>query len=152
MRDDERPADCEHDAIETAGQNDTDAVAPRDEANEDEPFDESLTDEIAALIDDGRTFAEAEFAFQKTRAAVAGKSIGMAAGFAVVALVALHVTLLALAVGMVIALQPHVSIWGAIAIVVGGLLLVTVLLALAAKRRADHLAILFGSSDSKDDA
>lgn len=109
-------------------------------------FDESLTEEIAALIDDGRTYAEAELAFQKTRAVIAGKSIGFALAFAVVALITLHIAVLALAVGMVIALEPLVTIWGAIAIVVGVLLLTTALLLLLAKKNADRLGLLFGSS------
>lgn len=146
MRDDERPAEREHDALDPVGSHDPDAEAsPSPQGDEYDPLDESLTEELAALIDDGRTYAEAELAFQKTRAKFAGKSVGAAAGFLVVAIVTLHIAVLALAVGMLIALQPLVTIWGAIAIVVGALLVATALLVLAAKRRADRLKLLFGS-------
>ncbi|QUL38790.1 phage holin family protein [Erythrobacter sp. JK5] len=107
--------------------------------------DEGLFEELAALVDDGRTYAEAEIAFQKTRASLAGRSVGMAAVFAVLAIIALHIAFLALAVGLVIALAPLVSIWGAIAIVVGALLLLVALLARAAMRQGTRIGALFES-------
>ena len=116
------------------------------------PFDESITEELAALIDDGKTYVEAELAFQKTRVTIAGKSVGIALGLAVVALILLHIAFLALAVGLVIALQPLVSIWGAIAIVVGGLLLLTGLLALAALKRGKLVGAMFANDKAGDDA
>ena len=82
----------------------------------------TLRDDITALVDDARTYAEAEIAFQKTRAGLAGKTAGRALGLLVLAVVLLHIALIALAVGAVIALAPLVTIWGAIAIVVGVLL------------------------------
>ena len=115
------------------------------------PFDESITEELAALIDDGKTYAEAELAFQKTRATIAGKSIGIALGLAIVAIILLHIAFLALAVGLVIALQPLVTIWGAIAIVVGGLLLLTGLLGLAALKRGKLVGAMFASDKAGDD-
>ncbi|NBC88649.1 MAG: hypothetical protein GVX90_04000, partial [Alphaproteobacteria bacterium] len=57
--------------------------------------DGSLTDQLAALIDGTRTYAEAEFNFQKTRASLAGKNAGIALGLVVVAVVVLHVAVLA---------------------------------------------------------
>lgn len=111
-------------------------------------FDESLTDEIAALIDDGRTYATAEIEFQKARAALAGRSVGFAAGFVVVALILLHIALLALAVGMVMALEPLVTIWGAIAIVVGVLLLGVGLLVHRAAAHGKLLGKLFSNAET----
>lgn len=146
MRDDDGRTGTEHDAPDPSDA--SPQTTASDEAVDAEPdFDESLTDEIAALIDDGRTYAQAEIAFQKTRAKIAGKSIGLAIALIVVAVITLHIAVLALAVGMVIALQPLVTIWGAIAIVVGVLLLVTVLLALKAKGHASRLGSLFQSTD-----
>lgn len=150
MRDDETPAAGERDALTATGTDDAEATPPADtddNAGED-PFDESITEELSALIDDGRTYAEAEIAFQKTRAKFAGKNIGTAIGFVVVAIITLHIAILALAVGMVIALEPLVTIWGAIAIVVGFLLLATAFLAFKAKKRAERLKVMFGSSGS----
>ena len=116
----------------------------------DEPFEETLVEEIGALIGDGQTYAEAEFAFQKTRAKFAGKLIGLSAALLIVAIVLFHIAMLALAVGLVIALTPLVTIWGAILIVVGGLLLLVVVLALMAKSRASKVSVLFSSSKDGD--
>ncbi|MDC8753232.1 phage holin family protein [Erythrobacter sp. sf7] len=109
----------------------------------------ALREEIAVLADDARTYAEAEVAFQKTRAAIAGKTAGHAVVLLVLALVLLHIALIALAVGAVIALAPLVSIWGAIAIVVGVMLCGVVLLVLRARRDGELLAALFESDGSK---
>ncbi|MEL7189562.1 MAG: phage holin family protein [Pseudomonadota bacterium] len=113
-------------------------------------FDDSITSEIAALIDDGRTYAKAEVAFQKIRAKIAGKHIAIALVCGIIAIVLLHIAFLALAVGLVIALAPLVTIWGAIGIVVGALVLLVVLLGLKAKSSGQKLAGLF-ASDEKDE-
>ncbi len=109
--------------------------------------DESVIEELSALIDNGRTYAAAELKFQKTRAALAGRSIGIAAACVVVAIILLHIAFLALAVGLVMALDPLVGIWGAIGIVFGGLLLVTGLLGWIALKNAQKLGHLFSSAD-----
>jgi len=119
-----------------------------DGQTESEPsFDDSLVEELAALIDDGKTYAEAELAFQKGRAALAGKSIGIAAALVVVAIILLHIAFLALAVGLVMALAPLVTIWGAISIVVGGILLLVALLGYGAFSKAKLLGAVFASGD-----
>lgn len=153
MYDDERTAEGRRDVPYPS---DTDSapappVGSDSDLNEADPdYDESLTDELAALIDDGRTYAEAEIAFQKTRAKLAGRSVGKAIGFAAVALITLHIAVLALAVGMVIALEPLVTIWGAIAIVVGVLLAVTVWLVLKARNNGSRAGELFSSGSEGD--
>ncbi|MDJ0641366.1 MAG: phage holin family protein [Erythrobacter sp.] len=114
-------------------------------------FDESLVEELAALIDDGKTYAEAELAFQKGRAALAGRSVGIALALVVVAIILLHIAFLALAVGLVMALAPLVTIWGAIAIVVGGLLLLVGLLGYSAYSHGKLLGALFAKA-SDDEA
>jgi tetrahydromethanopterin S-methyltransferase subunit G len=107
----------------------------------------ALRDEVAALVEDARTYAEAEIAFQKTRAGIAGKRAGRALGLLVVALVLLHIALIALAVGAVIALAPLVTIWGAIGIVVGVLLAGVAALVVLAAGDGRMLAALFGGED-----
>ncbi len=114
-------------------------------------FEESLVEEAAALIDDGKTYLEAELAFQKTRAGIAGKSAAMAALFAVIALILLHIAFLALAVGLVIALEPIATIWGAIGLVFGGLLLLVLLLVWGAARNGLRIAAMFAGDKSKDE-
>ena len=115
-------------------------------------FDASIVDELAALIDDGKTFAQAEVAFQKTRATLAGKNVGMAVAVGVVAVVLLHIALLGLAVGLVIALQPVMAIWGAITIVVGVLLIATALLVRMAVARGKLVAAMFAANKDGGDA
>lgn len=105
----------------------------------------ALRDEVTALVEDARTYAEAEVAFQKTRAGLAGKHGGRAIVMLVLALVLLHIALIALAVGAVIALAPLVTIWGAIAIVVGVMLLGVALLVRAAMADGKVLSAMFGS-------
>ena len=109
-------------------------------------YDETLGDEIATLIDDGRNYAAAEVQFQKTRAKLASRHAGVAGLAIAVALVTFHIALLALAVGLVIALEPHVTIWGAVAIVVGGLLVITAILANLAVKRGRKLRALYSQS------
>ena len=123
------------------------------EAGSDPHIDPSLMEEASTLIDNARTYAEAELGFQKTRAAYSGQLVGIALGLVIVALILLHIAFLALAVGLVLAFEPLVTIWGAIAIVFGGLLVVVGLLGWGAFTRVKKLGKLFSSSDEeKDDA
>ena len=110
---------------------------------------ESLRDDIAVLVEDARTYAEAEMAFQKTRATIAGKVAGRAVVYAVLALLLLHLALIALAVGAVIALAPLVTIWGAIGIVVGVLLLGVLMLLLRARDNGLMLSGMFGGGEGR---
>lgn len=109
----------------------------------------ALREDVAALVDDARTYAEAEIAFQKTRAGLAGKHGARALLWAVLALLLLHIALITFAVGAVMALAPLVTIWGAIAIVVGALLVATALLGLKALRNGKMLSAMFGSGDAR---
>ncbi|WP_066528245.1 phage holin family protein [Erythrobacter sp. CCH5-A1] len=108
----------------------------------------ALRDDVTALVEDARNYAEAEIAFQKTRAALAGKHGARALGMLVLALVLLHIALIALAVGAVIALAPLVTIWGAIAIVVGVMLIGVAVLVMSALKDGKLLAAMFGSGDA----
>lgn len=126
--------------------------AAQDDALPDETLSDketSLSADIAALIDSGCTYAEAELAFQKTRAALAGDNAAKAIGALVLALVLLNIALTALAIGAVLALQPLITIWGAIAVVVGALLLGAGLLARSAKARGKLLGVLFGEGSGQ---
>ena len=107
----------------------------------------ALRDDVAALVEDARTYAEAEIAFQKTRASLAGKKAGRALVLLVLALVLLHIALIALAVGAVIALAPLVTIWGAIAIVVGVLLIGVALLVWSASGDGKALSAMFDAGE-----
>ncbi|AUX69887.1 hypothetical protein CHX26_10650 [Porphyrobacter sp. HT-58-2] len=108
---------------------------------------DSLRDDITTLVEDARTYAEAEIAFQKTRAGIAGKRGARALVLLVLAVVLLHIALIALAVGAVIALAPLITIWGAIGLVVGVMLLGVALLVMGAVSDGKLLAAMFGSED-----
>lgn len=108
----------------------------------------SLKDDLVDLVEDARTYAAAEIAFQKTRAGLAGKTVGRALVFLVLALVLLNLALIALAVGAVIALAPLVTIWGAIAIVVGVLLLGVALLVMGAVSDGKTLGAMFSGDEA----
>ncbi|WP_068076734.1 phage holin family protein [Novosphingobium lentum] len=104
----------------------------------------ALFDSLRALIDDGQTLAEAEIAFQKVRARyVLGRAKGIAA-LAVLGLFLAFFTLVALVVGLLLALTPLVGPWGALAIVGAALLAGTALCALVIARRVARIkAVLF---------
>ena len=111
------------------------------------PADDSIFEELSTLIDDAGLYVTAELAFQKARARLAGKSLGIAAFAIIVAIILLHIALIALAVGVVMALEPLVTIWGAIAIVVGVMLTGVVWLGYVALSRARLLSQLFASPE-----
>lgn len=123
------------------------ASGPDHAADEDAVGFSALKDDLTHLVEDARTYAAAEIAFQKTRAGLAGKAAGRALVMLVLALVLLNLALVALAVGAVIALAPLVTIWGAIGIVVGVLLTGVVLLVMRAARQGKVLSAMFGPGD-----
>lgn len=88
----------------------------------------SLVEDLEALIDDGQTYLSAELSYQKTRVSFVSdrlkKTIALAIGAAVVGLLAA----IGLTVGLIIALTPLLTGWGATAVVVLSLLLVAFLL------------------------
>ena len=95
----------------------------------------SLRDDVEALIEDGKTYLETELVYQKSRAAfVADRAKGaviygaMAAAFGVLALIGLTV-------GLIIALIPLLTAWGASAFVVGLLLIAALIAMRVASRR-----------------
>ena len=105
--------------------------------------DHSLRDDVRALIDDGKTYVEAELQFQKSRVALVANRGRSGAIFAVGAVLLLHLTLITLAVGAVYALAPAIGRWGAVAVVVGLLLIGGIVLGVIAKRRFGALSMAF---------
>jgi hypothetical protein len=102
-----------------------------------------IKDELAALVEDGKTYAEAEIAFQKTRlsfAADRGKSVII---LGLLALGFVHLMLIALVVGSVIALAPMVGGWAAMGIVVGVLLLATLIFGLIIRSKVKQVSEAF---------
>jgi len=120
-----------------------DATPPSSTCSPAPDFDESIIEELGGLIEDAGLYATAELAFQKNRAKLAGKNVAIAALAIVLALILLHLSLIALAVGMVMALEPIFTIWGAIGIVVGIMLLATIALVMIAWSKARLLSEIF---------
>lgn len=83
------------------------------------PRDEpSLMADVEALVADGRTYLEAEFNFQKTRARFTVDRLKWVAVYGAGAFALLHLALIGLTVGLVIALTPLTGPWIATGIVV----------------------------------
>lgn len=123
----------EHDSVigESAGEH-----APVDSTAGAEP---SLVEDVKALVDDGKTYLEAELQFQKSRAALAVSLGKTGAAYGVAAAAFLHLALIGLVVGLIFSLTPVLTAWGATAVVVAVLLIVGALLGLAATRRFARL-------------
>ncbi len=99
----------------------------------------SLLDDVHALIDDGKTYLEAELSFQKTRAAFVADRAKSTMVFGMVAALLGFLALVGLTVGSIIALTPLLTAWGASALVVAILLAAAALAVRAAARKWSSL-------------
>lgn len=104
-----------------------------------EAEDPTFAEDLQQLVQEARMLAQAEFAFQKTRAAYAGAEAKNIALFGVIAAVLVFFAVMALVVGAIIALSPALTAWGATAAVTLSLLLVAAICALAAKSRLGRM-------------
>jgi hypothetical protein len=96
--------------------------------------DEPIGDVVARLLSSARSYAEAEIDRQTLRAALLGAGVRTTALLVLVALILLFASLVALMIGLVIALAPLLTAVGAaLAVALGGIL-VSVALALLARR------------------
>ena len=95
----------------------------------------SLIDDVRQLAVDGRTLLEAELAYQKSRATLAGQTAKGMAGWIALALALVFFALMALVMGLLLALTPLIGGWLAMLAVVLGPLLAAALSGLAAKRK-----------------
>ena len=112
--------------------------------------DVSLTDTLLALIDDGQTLFEAEMAYARARASYGwGRAKGIVA-LLLLALAFAFFTLVALVVGLLLALTPLLTPWGALAVVglgLGGLAALCFATAVRRFRKA-RAALLGKDTDS----
>lgn len=125
----------------------TDAEPPLIAEQTADPAERSLVEDVRQLVSDGRTLLEAELAYQKSRAAVAGQGAKGIAGWAALALALLFFTLMALVLGMTLALSASLGPWIATAIMVVGLLLTAGLSGMAAARRWERMARQLSDTD-----
>lgn len=107
----------------------------------------SLLEDLEYLIADLRTWLDAELSFQKSRAALVSNRIKtILAAVAVAGLLAV-LALIGLTVGLIIALTPLITAWGATAVVVLLLLLIAYLLIRRAARAWRDIQAATGSSE-----
>ncbi|GGA03159.1 hypothetical protein GCM10010923_10000 [Blastomonas marina] len=90
----------------------------RNEKTPGSPAERSLVDDVHQLFDDGKTYVEAELAYQSTRAQFVVDHLSQAALKGLLGAVFLVIALITLSVGAVLALDSLVGIWLAIGIVV----------------------------------
>ena len=109
----------------------------------------ALVGDLRQLAGDAKNLAEAELAYQASRAKVAGEAARNVAIFGVVAFVLAFFALGALTVGLLLALTPLVTAWGATAIVAGALVLGAFSCLLAANRRISRLRQVLGDGGKK---
>lgn len=102
----------------------------------------SLVEDVRQLVDDGRTLVEAELAYQKSRAVVAGMAAKSIAGWVLLGLALLFFSLMALVLGLILALTPVIGAASATLVVVLGLLAMGALSGLVALRRWKRAAAL----------
>lgn len=115
--------------------------------NEHEP---TLAEDLGLLVEQAKVYAQAEFAFQKSRAAYAAAETRNIALLCIGAAVLAFFAVMALVVGSLIALAPLLGGWGATAVVTLTLLLAVFLCALGARSRTRRLLDVV--SDSGEDA
>lgn len=84
--------------------------------------DRSLVDDLRQLAQDGKLLVEAELAYQKSRAIVAGAGTKGVIAYVALAAALVFFSLVALTVGLLIALTPWLTALGATAAVTFGLL------------------------------
>jgi hypothetical protein len=109
-----------------------------------EARERSLNEDLHQLAQDARSYAEAEFQFQKSRAAYAASASKSIVIYAVLALVLVFFAVMALVVGLVIALAPLITAWGSTALVTLLLLGLAAFLLLRAKRKVGVIMRVFG--------
>lgn len=114
-------------------------------ASQEEYEDRSLLDDLHALFENGKAYAGAEIAYQKTRASFAVGEFKSVAIFGVGAALAGLLALIGLTVGMIITLTPLIGPFGATLVVVGVLLIAAFLCAKRAGRAWGTIAGAFHS-------
>lgn len=112
-----------------------------------DPAQRSLVDDVRLLVDDGRTLIEAELAYQKSRAALAGAGAKSVAGWGALALALVFFALMALVFGLLLGLTQLVGPWLATLIATLALLIAAGIAGMLAARRWSHTARLLSDKD-----
>lgn len=108
----------------------------------------SLVDDVRELVADGRTLLEAELAYQKSRAALAGRTAKSMAGWIALALSLVFFALMALVMGLLLTLAPLLGGLGATLVVVAALLIAAALSGWVAARRWSAMSRRLSEDDA----
>jgi uncharacterized membrane protein YqjE len=84
---------------------------------------ETLGDELRATVEEARSAASAEISYQMARLQLAGSYLGRILGLGLLAVALVFFALMALVVGLVLALTPLLGPWGAMLAVIAALAL-----------------------------
>lgn len=98
-----------------------------DPSPDDDARERSLVDDLRLLAEDARRLADAEVAYQKSRASFAGQELRSIVVLVLLAGSMVFIALMALTFGLVLALTPLLTAWGATGVVVSGLVVGTLL-------------------------
>jgi uncharacterized membrane protein YqjE len=109
--------------------------------------DRSLIDDVEVLIDDGKTYLEAELNFQKTRALFAADRAKGLALYGLLGLMFAWMALIGLTIGAIFALTPSLGGWGATGVVVAVWLAIA---AIALRVAAGRWRALMATFEAKD--
>ncbi len=138
-----------HPIPDTAPEPGATQVPPLDEAEAGKP---GLVEQLRGLYADGRELVDAEISYQKARVGAAGRQVRAMAALAFVGLVLVSCALIALVIGTMIALIPHLGPWGAMGATVLGTLVLAGLAFWLAVRRIGKIGALFSSDDDQTKA
>lgn len=121
-----------------------------DAADGDDVLEErSLLEDLETLIEDGKTYLEAEAAFQKTRAVFIADRFRAAALFGALGGALGFIALIGLTVGLILALAPFLTVWGSSALVVGIEALLALHFGRLAMQRWDRIMHVLGMEDER---
>lgn len=129
-------------------------IVPAGSSDDSGPVDEaavnrSLIDDVEALIEDGKTYLEAELNFQKTRAQFVGDRAKGVALYGLLGLMFAWMALIGLTIGLIFALTPALGGWGATGIVVAIWLVIAGVAFRAAAGRWRALVASFAPKDEQ---
>lgn len=118
-------------------------------ANRDDAGSRSLRDELAGLHAAARSWAAAELAYHQARAALVGAGARRTLAFGVMAAVLAVFALFGFVFGLILALSPLMTAWGATAAVVGTLVLAALLCVSCARRAWKHVRTAIDENGQK---
>jgi hypothetical protein len=111
----------------------------------------SLLEDIETIVEDGKTYFEAEVHYQKSRALFVADQAKSIAVFGAIAAALGFIALIGLTLGLILALSPWLTTWGASAVVVGAEFFCALLLVRMAATRWNRVMAVFASGPPKDD-